>query len=106
VSQTYTRLFGRAAVTDGSSPLLFLADDLATYVVRDLVIYNGGGAEDTFYLFILSTGGSIFLFAALVPPFSTSHVDLRQVLAAGDQLYASSATQTYTAAVTGYVFIK
>lgn len=76
-------------------------------VVRDLVLWNGSTAPNTGELNIVQPStGEAFRLATFtdVPTGVARHVDVRQALAAGDELWIQAATWPYSILVTAYVF--
>lgn len=103
----YTRRFVTGHITTlEARALLWIVPEGYTWVMRDVVMWNPLGAEQTISLYLNepSAGALLGLVARTVPAYATANVDLRQELLAGEQLHAGASAGDAWIAVTGYRF--
>lgn len=103
MSTVFTRRFGGVFHQGQAALVLFTADELHVYVVRDLVYANLGTAP-AFIQFFIQAGPSRFdlLDQVAVPVNTTVHFDGRQELLPSEQLFAFSDSTSWSAVATGY----
>lgn len=109
MATVFTRSMGVALSGAPDTPTVFFtAGPGVAWVIRDLVVANYAGAAAHIYVGLV-TGGlaySIFQIPDLAPATS-AHLDLRQALVEGDEIFMQSSgpAGTATAVMTGYQFV-
>lgn len=101
----YTSRFVAEYVPDVASARVWTVPGDANYVVRDVVLGNESAVQrQSFLVLKVLSGSSMYLVAApTLPGYSTTHVELRQELLAGEELWwYSNSGGPLSLLVTGY----
>lgn len=72
------------------------------HVLRDIVAHNAGSGDITLGVWGYAQGANLFMCWGTIPSRGTLHVDLRQAMHAGDQLWFYSSGTAGSLAVTAY----
>lgn len=77
------------------------------WVIRDITAWHGYPAAHYLRLAVVRLpGGFTYLTSVKVPDEQGGHLELRQVLTAGEQLQIQTVTIQMHVFVTGYVFVE
>lgn len=104
----YTRRLGAGYSAEGASLRLYTTPAGGTVVVRDVVFGNQTSVAHQHFLVLQPSSGTGAYYLAAYPAvgaFETAHLELRQVLAEGDQLWWYSNGGPGSCMVTGYTFL-
>ena len=103
MANVYTVSLGRGRGGLNEQLELFFVPGLDTYVLRDIVGFVFDTTPAYFQIFQTPPGGSpLLIYYAVVTGPSTVHLDLRQVLAPGGRVFASSGHSSWSTQLTGY----
>lgn len=103
MATAYTVLLGRGrGSTDGDLELFHVGSERAV-IVRDLVIANTGTVAGIVHVYVRTGESNFHLGLFPLEPLETTHLELRQRLAAGDVLRAYSNADDWNLSVTGYL---
>lgn len=101
MTSVYTRRFALHYSASGADDVIFTADSLHTYVLRDVRLHNRGTVTAP-YLGVASGTLLAVIAQHQVAPGEVLEWQGQQVLLPGDQLHAGGGGQPYTVIATGW----
>jgi len=93
------------AVSTGPTVLLYTGPSQIRTVVRDMVAQNNGSVDSLVTVWLNLPGDSLaVIWQVGVPVNKSEHIDMRQVINPGEQLFFQGSSTISRLMVTGYQF--
>jgi|SRR5215471_4044773 len=101
----FTRRFAFVRSSSNANQVVFTADTLHVYVIRDVFLVNETTAAATGFLYLVGGPTQVTLIGANpFEPAQIIHLELRQEILPSEQLVVLSSSALWSCAITGYAF--